>query len=83
MLFPLKPGAMQQLIKDEFEDMSASTFKFRPLKHYFEPRGGQDDRGYVPKTIATSTGGRETMFDVDLVVPSRWGGIDHPRATTS
>ena len=23
--------------------------------------------------------GKDTMFDIDHIVPRRWGGIDHPR----
>ena len=42
------------------------------LKDFFEQRGGN---GYQAKTIDNG----ETMFDIDHVVPKRWGGIDHPR----
>ena len=50
------------------------------LRDYFEPCA-DGKPGYQPKMVSTGpTGaGRATMFDVDHVVPSRWGGLDHPR----
>lgn len=60
--------------------MSEGEYRFHHLKEFFEPRTG-GAQGYQPKMIATgpSEAGRLPMFDVDHVVPEKWGGINHPR----
>merc|ERR1711998_428229 len=65
-------------ILDKFLNMSANNFKYNRLKDFFEPRT-DGKQGYQPKKVPNDSGKLATMFDVDHVVPSRWGGIDHPR----
>ncbi|EOD04813.1 hypothetical protein EMIHUDRAFT_453752 [Emiliania huxleyi CCMP1516] len=73
-------GKMQRMIEKEFYTMLERTFKHHPLKEYFEPRS-DGKQGYQPKTVSQGLAGnrKETMFDIDHVVPDNWGGINHPR----
>ena len=72
-------GKVHQQIHHDFMYMSEADYKYHALKDFFEPR--KEQPGYQAKLIDTGIlgQGKETMFDVDHVVPSRWGGIDHPR----
>ena len=73
-------GKMHRLIQEEFKNMSEADCRYHELKDFFEPRTDKKP-GYQAKMIDTGIlgQGKETMFDIDHVVPSRWGGIDHPR----
>jgi hypothetical protein len=71
MRHPITSSKMSKMIEDEFRTMTAATFEFHPLKHFFEPRQGG---GYVPKRE-----NGQKMFDIDHVLPVRWGGPNHPR----
>ena len=73
-------GKMHKMIQEDFRNMSETNYEFHSLRDFFEPR--KDEKpGYQAKMIDTGIlrQGKESMFDVDHVVPSRWGGIDHPR----
>ena len=59
-----------------FRNMSPAAYRFHNLQDFFVPNPHGND--YVPKTVNFRRG-PEIMFDVDHVVPKRWGGVDHPR----
>ena len=69
-------AAIKDRIVTLFKEMSMAQYQHHPLCEFFE-RGGNG--GYVPKMVHVKAGQTQIMFDVDHVVPKRWGGIDHPR----
>ena len=73
-------GKMHKMIDEDFKNMSVTDYEFHALRDFFVPRKDKQP-GYQAKMIDTGIlrQGKESMFDVDHVVPSRWGGIDHPR----
>ncbi|EOD34597.1 hypothetical protein EMIHUDRAFT_122763 [Emiliania huxleyi CCMP1516] len=75
----ISTGKMLKQIDEEFLEMTPQEFEFHALKAFYEPRPGRG--GYQFKTIPTGPAGngKSRMFDVDHVVPRKWGGIDHPR----
>ena len=77
---PVTAGKMHKMIQEHFKDMSKNDYEYHLLRDFFEPRKDKQP-GYQAKQVKTGIIGQctETMFDVDHVVPSRWGGIDHPR----
>lgn len=76
--YPMTSASVSREIDNLFENqMTKSTFDGHLLREYFEP--SKDGNGYVPKKVRSKSGALEKMYDVDHVVPSRWGGIDHPR----
>ena len=78
--YPISAGKMNTIIQKDFSEMNASDYRAHALRDYFEPRDAGKP-GYQPKMVSTgpTDAGRAPMFDVDHVVPSRWGGLDHPR----
>jgi hypothetical protein len=78
--YPISAGKMNKIIQKDFKEMKASDYRAHALRDYFELREAGKP-GYQPKTVPTGLTGalRAPMFDVDHVVPSRWGGLDHPR----
>mmetsp|Transcript_7935 Transcript_7935/g.20338 ORF Transcript_7935/g.20338 Transcript_7935/m.20338 type:complete len:147 (-) Transcript_7935:137-577(-) len=75
--YPVTSGSLSKEIEHMFKYMRQGDYAAHELKDYFEPRPGG---GYKPKTIAIEgERGRVKMYDIDHVVPSCWGGLDHPR----
>ena len=69
----IRSSDMSKMICKDFENMPFSVYKWHGLKHFFEPHP-TGKQGYVPKKVDG-----KIMFDVDHVVPQKWGGINHPR----
>lgn len=72
-------GKMNKAIELAFKDMNARDYKFHPLNDFFEPISSSSTSGYKPKMLACVGGKLEKMYDVDHIVPTRWGGLNHPR----
>ena len=76
--YPVTSGSLSKQIEYQFKYMKPNDYDVHELKDFFEenPTGS----GYVPKMIKVKgQRGLEKMYDVDHVVPRRWGGLDHPR----
>ena len=69
---------VRDLILERFRGMTAADYQHHPLREFFLPNNTQGE-GYVPKMVRVKAGQTHIMFDVDHVVPKRWGGVDHPR----
>ena len=74
---PISSAQMKHLVVARFQLLSAAEYGHHPLKEFFEP--SPSGSGYMPKMVTVRAGQTHIMFDVDHVVPKRWGGIDHPR----
>ena len=70
---------VRDLILERFRGMTAADYHHHPLREFFLPNITQGGEGYVPKMVRVKAGQTHIMFDVDHVVPKRWGGVDHPR----
>ena len=68
---------VRDLILERFRGMTAADYQHHPLRNFFLPNAQAE--GFVPKMVRVKAGQTHIMFDVDHVVPKRWGGVDHPR----
>lgn len=62
---------MKCMIIRAFKHMSPSAYELHELRGFFEPNPDPERYGYVPKMV-TFPRGREIMFDVDHIIPTKW-----------
>ena len=76
--YPVTSGSLSKQIEYQFKFMRRAAYAVHDLKDFFEPN--PKGAGYVPRKVRVNgQRGFEKMYDIDHIVPKRWGGLDHPR----